>query len=236
MKKIKNKSILKHVLEIYMNNNISYMLKLFLVQIEYLYISIFKNKSFEFNRENLRYFVHFYNRTWLNERCIELSIGRYFINKYNKRKILEIGNVMSHYQDVYHTVIDKYESSINVLNLDVADFSLNQKFELIISLSTMEHVGWDEEIKDPDKIIRSINNLKSHLSIDGVILITLPIGYNSSLDYYLREGKLKFDESFCYVKVNKYLWRPVDISKIFNCKYNFDNSTANSLLVGIIYK
>jgi hypothetical protein len=143
---------------------------------------------------------------------------------------------MSHYRDVYHTVIDKYESSINVLNFDVADFSLNQKFDFILSLSTMEHVGWDEELKDPDKILRSIINLKRHLSKDGVMLITLPIGYNNSLDLYLKEGKLKFDESHCFVKSGKCFWSRIEFDNIFNYTYNFNSSTANCVLVGIIYK
>ena len=33
-------------------------------------------------------------------------------------KILEIGNVLSHYTTVNHEIVDKYEKGINVKNID----------------------------------------------------------------------------------------------------------------------
>ena len=53
------------------------------------------------------------------------------------KKILEIGNVLNHYFSFNHTVIDKYEEATGVLNVDIVDFDTNEKFDLVVSISTV---------------------------------------------------------------------------------------------------
>ena len=58
----------------------------------------------------------------------------------------------------------------------MVDFKPAQKYDLIVSVSTLEHVGWDEEVKDPLKIIRALENLKNNcLTQDGEIVATIPL-------------------------------------------------------------
>ena len=45
-----------------------------------------------------------------------------------------------------HDVLDKYEKGNNVINDDVVSFSTEVKYDLIVSVSTLEHVGWDENL------------------------------------------------------------------------------------------
>jgi hypothetical protein len=235
--KIKNISILNHILKTLKYRGFFYIFILICKQFEFYFNYIFNNKYFIINNNiKIKYFINFYNRTWLNERCIEIALAKYYINKFHSDNILEIGNVMSHYSDVYHTVIDKYENALNVYNYDVADFKLDKKFNLIISLSTMEHVGWDEDIKDPNKILLAINNLKNHLTHDGFIIITLPIGYNTSLDLYLKNNMLPFDYYYAYIKTDKFNWIKTELHSILDSKYDFESSSANAIVVGFIGK
>ena len=60
-------------------------------------------------------------------------------------------------------------------------FILQKNMISIVSISTLEHVGWDENTKDPDKIFQAIKNLKSYLVPRGKLIVTMPIGYNPCL-------------------------------------------------------
>jgi hypothetical protein len=81
-----------------------------------------------------------------------------------------VGNVLSHYFSVNHDVVDKYEKAEGVINRDIIDFHPSKEYDLIISISTLEHVGWDEDISDhkilhdPSKILRAIENLRGLLA------------------------------------------------------------------------
>ena len=62
----------------------------------------------------------------------------------------------------------------------------------IVSISTIEHVGWDETPRDPNKIPRALENLTTRcLAPGGEIVVTLPIGYNTYLDKLLKELEKK---------------------------------------------
>jgi cyclopropane fatty-acyl-phospholipid synthase-like methyltransferase len=51
-----------------------------------------------------------------------------------------------------------------VINEDVVNFKSKKKYDLIVSISTLEHVGWDEK---PMKIPRAIENLKTLITPQG---------------------------------------------------------------------
>jgi len=57
----------------------------------------------------------------------------------------------------------------------------------IVSISTIEHMGWDETPRDPKKIPLALENLIECLVPGGEIVVTLPIGYNTYLDKLLKE-------------------------------------------------
>jgi len=167
-------------------------------------------RSFSFCGEKYRYFCHKYNHPHLNERAVELPIVWKEVQKHKSSEVLEIGNVLSHYFPTKHLVVDKYEVAPGVINEDVIEFKSKKKFRLIVSISTLEHVGWDEKVKSKDKIPKAIKHLKKMLAPGGTLLVTLPLGYNSYLDEHLRAGKIKFDEVFYMERTSKFnSWREV---------------------------
>ena len=176
------------IIRILKNKAVRYLIDIFIS----IYYRMFKSRTFIFQRKTYNYFYHPYNTTARNERAIEVPIIWNVIKKYDGKNILEVGNVLSHYFHFSHDTIDKYEESKDVINQDIVNFHPHKKYDLIVSISTLEHVGWDENPKDPNKILRAIKNLKSCLAKKGKIIITLPLGYNPKMDRLLKERKIKF--------------------------------------------
>lgn len=141
-------------------------------------------KTFYFNDEEYTYFKHPYNTTERNERCVEVPIVWKIVRQFQNKKILEVGNVLSHYFDVSYEIIDKCEEAKGVKNIDINDFKPEEKYDLIICVSTLEHVSENKK-----KLIDTFNHLKNMLEIRGKLIITFPIGQNKSLDNLLKEGR-----------------------------------------------
>jgi hypothetical protein len=201
------------------------------------YRKIRSNRVFEFQGKTYSYFYSLYGGTWRTERSVEIPIIWHYVqNAYMKNKrVLEIGNVLSYRYRIMHEVLDKYEKGINVINDDVVSFGTDVKYDLIVSISTLEHVGWDEDPRDPHKILNSINNLKSLLVQGGELVVTLPLGQNLSMDRMIKEGILRFDLLLYlqrYGKGNDW----IEVKYIDPSKVNYDYKTprANAIIIGII--
>src|SRR5690606_15221507 len=118
--------------------------------------------SFDWDGRQVPYFRHNYHYTWLGERNVEVALAKEVVEAHRGMKILEVGNVTPHYLDVDHTVVDKYEVAPGVINLDVVDIDLPPAtFDLVMAISTLEHVGLDEAVLDPAKPARAVELLKS---------------------------------------------------------------------------
>ena len=191
--------------------------------------------SFTFRGQSYRYFWHRYNSTWGNERAIEIPIALSFMAGVSPDKVLEIGNVLSHYGPVSHEVVDKYEQTAGVRNQDVCDFRSDKKYDLILSISTLEHVGWDEEPRDEAKVLRAFENLQSLLAPGGRLVVTIPLGYNTHLDRMIEDGRIAFT-THNYLKRNprRNEWREVSESEVRHPLYDRQANCAHELLVGII--
>lgn len=149
-----------------------------------------RHESFCVAGRSFPYFVHPHNVTWRNERAVEIPLAIDFLSRCSGRG-LEFGNVLSHYR-VSHggVVLDKYERTDGVLNLDVVDFDPGRAFDWIVSISTLEHVGWDERPRDEGKSVRAFHLLRSTLSAGGRLFLTVPFGHNSALDSAILGGEL----------------------------------------------
>lgn len=170
--------------------------------------------------------------TWYNERSVEIPFILEEVRMNEHKNILEIGNVLSHHIYFKHDIIDKYEIAYGVTNSDVADFTSDKKYELIVSISTLEHVGWDEKIRDDLKITRALENLKKH---GKRIIVTIPLGYNPNLDMLLRKGTVTFSQRRCLLRVSRgNSWKEVSWDDIQDAKYGEPLPFANGLLIGII--
>lgn len=194
------------------------------------------SETFKFQNVFYKYFIHEYNYTWENERIIEIPIIRRIVDKNMNSDILEVGNVLSHYFYFSHDVIDKYEKGENVINADAANFKLKKKYNLIISISTLEHIGWDEEKRDPNKVLKAINNFKTHLKERGRIIFTHPLGYNPILDRYIKDGRINLKEKSLLKRISaSNEWQEVTWEQIFaDIKYNDPFPYANGIVFGMI--
>jgi SAM-dependent methyltransferase len=189
---------------------------------------------FSFQGQSLRYFHHGYNETWSNERAIEIPIVKNLVDRYPPREVLEIGNVLSHYFPIQHTVVDRYEECHGVINEDVVDYDPSRTFALIVSISTLEHVGWDEEPREAEKVQRAVQNLLRLLSPDGILLVTLPLGHNPYLDKRLLEGPPLFERQYYCRRTSRHnFWVEATAVEVQDVQYGTPYPFANGVAIGI---
>ena len=205
----------------------------------YFYIIFKSPRSFTFQGRSYDYFYHRYNATWRGERTVEVPIIWEIVKENADKTVLEVGNVLSRYYSVNHDIVDKYEKVDGVINQDIVDFQPTKKYNLIFSISTLEHVGWEEkdEPKDPLKILRAIDKLKEILATEGKIVVTLPLGYNPQMDKLLKDNRIQFNRKLCLKKIARdNQWQEVAWEDIQNSKYNDPFKAVNGVLIGIIEK
>jgi hypothetical protein len=195
-----------------------------------------KSSTFMFNGETYNYFNHWYNTTWNDERAVEIPIICKYVSENNENNILEIGNVLKHYFNKNHDIVDKYEKGKGVTNEDVVNFQTPNRYKLIVSISTLEHVGWDETPRNPEKIFKALSNLKNLLVPGGKLVVTIPIGHNTVLDKYLKEGEVKFTENYYLKRISKSnKW--IELKSGFaNAKFNYPFPAGNVIFIGIYQK
>ena len=135
-----------------------------------------------------------YNAAATNERTIEIPLGFYF-KDYFKNDIIEIGAVTPYYHNCQHEVYDLYDSYKKCIRKDFSTCDDFYKNKNILSISTVEHIGfdnysnqhgkypverWDGGFIILQKIISSCNNY----------LLTIPIGYNPVLDHKILQSDI----------------------------------------------
>lgn len=198
----------------------------------------FSENYFTFNKTDLPYFYHKHNLTFTNERAIELSIISSYLSNYHHDDILEIGAVTNHYLESNWKIIDKFEVGQSIHNEDIEFFRTNKKYKFIFSISTLEHVGVDDDIEniDSNKIDRVFNNIIDNLLDDnGVFIFTIPLGYNHDLDNKIINKHINLTHTNFYKKINKKNnWKEVSISEVSRSDYGSVFSGAGELLVGTI--
>ncbi len=195
--------------------------------------------TFNFNGNALKYFRHNFNLAYDNERTVEIAVVSAFLKSLGTQaKILEVGNVLSHYgfRNAVRDVLDKYDPAQHVINEDVISFRPAKKYDAIICISTLEHVGWDEEVRDPLKIVTAVGNLSENcLAPGGCMLVTIPLGYNTYFDDQLAEGAGYFTEKYFLKRIssdNK--WLQVDYSDVAGSKFGQPFNNANAMCIGIV--
>jgi hypothetical protein len=193
-------------------------------------------RSFTFAGRSHPYYYGRYNTTWHHERAVEVPVCWEIVRRFAPEQVLEVGNVLPHYFKTGHTVVDKDEADPRVVNADVVEFTTDRRFELILSISTLEHVGFDySETAEPEKILVAVEHLRSLLSEHGRLLITLPMGYNPHLDELLRGGALRFDRILALERVTQdNRWREATWDDIAHARYNDPFRGANGLVIGLI--
>lgn len=187
--------------------------------------------TFSYAGEQVPYFRHPYNWTWLNERAVEVALAERALAARPGARVLEVGNVLAHYRPVTHDVVDKYERAPGVRNADVLD--LAGRYDLVVSVSTLEHVGLDEDVRDPGKPVRAVRRLRELLAPGGRLWVTLPVAYNPDLDAAVRDGRIAFDSLAALRREPRAnVWRQVPVAEVWDAPYDRLLYTAHGLLVG----
>jgi len=156
--------------------------------------------TFMFAGKVYHYHYELYNATWRNERAVEIPIGQAMVHEglLEGLRVLEVGNVLGHYCNRWHYVLDRYEHGVGIINEDIASYKPVMKYDVVVVISTLEHVGWDEIPRHPDRLLAAIYDLKTNvIELGGKAVITLPLGYNAYLDNLLETGQLKFEGIRC---------------------------------------
>lgn len=180
--------------------------------IDYFKHKIIPVRKFIFGDRVYKCFWSWRNSTWHNNREVELSLSKEFLSKNAGKKVLEVGNVLNHYFKSDRVVVDKYENWEGIINEDIATFSSKENFDSIISISTIEHIGFDEVPSEPEKVIPAIKNIYSLLKKGGIFFFTIPWNHNNYLKKLILDNKIKVDEKSFLIRDKKKIWH--------NVKYN----------------
>jgi hypothetical protein len=190
---------------------------------------------FELDGQSHAYLCRLYNITWLNERAVEVPVVQAIVDRYQGQRVLEVGNVLSHYRTQRHLVLDKYEQAPGVINRDALEASDLGPFALIVSISTLEHIGWDERPRDPDKATRAVATLQKLLVPGGQLVVTVPLGWNESFDAALRDGQIPLTRSLAMRRFRDGPhWREVPAARAFGIPYDFLIGSAGAVLFAFI--
>jgi SAM-dependent methyltransferase len=160
----------------------------------------------------------------VTERAVEVPVAQRLVERHRGERILEVGNVLSHYGPVGHEVVDKYERAPEVRNADVLDLPAAPAYDLIVSVSTLEHVGRDEEPHEPERAVRAFEHLRGLLRPGGTLFATVPVGYNAALDRALAGG------GHGVRALRRGPWREVDPAEALECAYDFLVYRAEAVL------
>jgi hypothetical protein len=193
--------------------------------------------SFVLAGRRYRYLWHPHMATWRTERAVEVPVAWERVRNTDPASTLEIGNVLSHYFPTSHTVVDKYERAPGVINEDVVSFSPQRSYDLIVSVSTLEHVGWDETPRDPEKVLRAIDRLRGLLTDTGELMFTVPKDWHPELDRNIFTGRIPFAEHLCMKRISADArWAEVDCGELADVRYDTPFPYANGVTFGVVRK
>lgn len=181
-------------------------------------------RHFELHGVQYPQLVHYYNRTWRNERAVEIPLAVAFLDAH-PGPALEVGNVLVNYGPIGHVVVDKYEKGAAVVNVDVVDYHPDTRFAAIVAVSTLEHVGWDEDITDATKILRAVRSLRGLLTPTGRMLVTCPLSYNPYLDGLIANDGTGAERQAFLVR-RRHVWIESDPRTAFAAPTRADHGTS----------
>jgi hypothetical protein len=197
-----------------------------------LFLRFRARRNFTFGKQSYPFFYHTYNFTWDNERAVEIPIVKRYLDNNIGKRALEMGNVLSYYFTPGWDVLDKFDTGPGMIREDIVDFVPPEKYDLIVSISTLEHVGFDDDIKDPGKIIETMNNLKQNcLKPGGSMIFTMPMGYNPFMDKMLFDDELGFDEVLFMKRISKNEWRELSKDELGDYSYASEYIEAGAIVV-----
>lgn len=189
-------------------------------------------RTFIFDGRTYRYVYAPYNWAFENERSVEVAMAAQAVRDRPRARTLELGHVLAHYGVTGHDVVDKYEHAPGVRNVDILDVPAEPAYDFVVSVSTLEHVGWDEEPQDRDKAVRAAHHLTTLLRPGGELWLSFPIGHNPGLDEALRAGALPFERvGFLRRTTADNRWVEASRDDVADARYDTPFRWANAIAV-----
>lgn len=179
------------------------------------------------------------NTAYTTERVMEIPIVSRYTRAHAGHSILEVGNVLNHYVPFAHEVVDKYECGKDVHNVDIIDFYPSKQYDLVVCISTLEHIGFDEEDRSNSKTLCALERMQQLTSPGGQLVITIPLGWNPYLDEYIKTGRVQADELHLMHRVScENTWEEVstDLLQTKEFTYNTPYPYGNWILILIFQK
>jgi hypothetical protein len=196
--------------------------------------SALAERHFVLDDESFAYHVAPGTGTWDNERAVELPvIWRELQRRGHSEGMLEVGNVLGNYFEIAHPVLDKYEHDRSVTwNEDVVTFQPPFAPELILSISTLEHVGHSERPRDPAKFHAAIDAVSGWLAPGGRLVFTVPLGYNPAVREYLDAPHSARATVRCMRRTTlDNLWVQADYAEVRDVRYDRPFRCANAIAI-----
>ena len=174
--------------------------------------------------------------SWASERTVELPVVLEVLRARPGVRVLEVGNVLKVYVEYDHDVLDKYDATPGIIRADIADFRPERPYDLVVCISTLEHVGWDfGEARDPGRTRAAFEALRGCVTPGGLLVVTVPLGYNEALDRMIDEGVVRFDRRLCLRRLGwRNAWREATWEEAREAPYDHRVPTANGLLIGLL--
>ena len=147
--------------------------------------------------------------------------------------MLEVGNVLGNYFKITHPVLDKHEQDENVTwNEDVVEFSPPFAPDLVLSISTLEHVGHSDTPRDPGRFRLAIDAIVSWLSPGGRLVFTSTAGYNPAVRSYLDSPDIARKAVRCLRRATlDNLWVQADYDEVRDFRYDRPFPCANAIAI-----
>jgi hypothetical protein len=188
-------------------------------------------RTFALGGREYPYLRHRYSDTSSSERAVELPVALALLRDRRTAPVgdvLEVGNVLTHYTRSDHLVVDLYDHSPGVVHEDIASFT-GGPFGLVLSVSTVEHIGWDESPRDLGKAVRAVRHMASLLAPGGVMLVTIPVGYHRFLDDAVAGGRLRPTRTAWMVRTGLRRWAEGSEAQALATVYGWPHAGANAV-------
>jgi hypothetical protein len=185
--------------------------------------------AFTYRSKPVDYFTGIYNNAFANERSVEVALVLNALDEH-RGSMLEVGNVTGHYIRIPRlVVVDKYEKGPYVRNEDIVNH--RGKYDLIVSISTFEHIGYDEKHKDPKKFSRAVNHCYKMLKKGGQMIITIPASYNKNITSKVLM-RLPKHTTTCYKRITiANNWENCCLYDCLRKEYGYPYNNANGLII-----
>ena len=191
-----------------------------------------EEKYFSLNGEQYEYMLA-YSTFGLNERIVEIPLMCKYIQNAKGKNVLEVGSVFSLLLKGLFDVVDLTEVGPGIINLDIVDYQPGKKYDLIFSISTIEHFGRGDygDQEDEKKLKKAIDHIISLLSDGGVFVATIPTGWNKQLDRLIVDKSLPFQEIYAMKRVSVGVWKQTEITEVMEFRYDFPFKYANGICI-----